>query len=107
MKRFTLTAIVLIGLVTAAAGIEGNPVTEATITVSTSTVGISTCTRGQRALVQVKDDQIYYRFETGTATADSGDYLGSVGDIIEIEYPAKFRAIRVTTDAALKVTCFD
>lgn len=93
------------------AAMTGVPVREETLAVSTSAVGITSAVCGDsapgKALLQVQGNQIYYRLDLGGATPDSGDYLGSVGDIIEVDYPGKFRAIRVAADATVKVTCFE
>lgn len=102
-----MTLAVCLGIVASVHGIEGNPVTEATVTVSSSAVSLTDCAdNNQNVLAQVLTNQIYYRLDSSSATPDSGDYLGYVGQIIELEHPRKFRAIRVGSDAAVKMTCF-
>jgi len=62
----------------------------------------------QRAIVTVEDDEVRIRFD-GTAPTSSEGHLLGVGDQVEldnIQELRSFQAIRVTTDAKLKVTYY-
>lgn len=94
--------------------IEGAAFAEETLTVSTTTVGITdglcnafgSTGNPHAALLQVKDQPIYYSL-TGKATVDSGDFDGLDGDIVEVKPASRFRAIRAgATDATVKIVCY-
>jgi len=102
-----MLVLLLLLIATPAWGIDGNPVTESTTTVSSSAVSLTDCGNFSDAvLLQVLDAQIYYRLDDETATPDSSDYLGYIGDVLTLQYPRKFRAIRVSGDAKVHATCF-
>jgi len=91
--------------------IDGIPYAEETITVSSSAVGITAnlCTQNgvvNQALMQVKTNGIYFTLHSATATPDANDYEAAAGTYLEVTRPDRFRAIRQTADAAVKITCF-
>ena len=78
------------------------------ITVSTTAVGITDSVRSgrDRALITVETDEVRFRSDGPAPTASEG-HLVSAGDSIILESAQElvnFKAIRVTTDATLKVT---
>lgn len=87
---------------------------EETITVSSSAIGVSTnvCTDGTNrkpAVIQVKGNDIYFTLHSSSATPDSGDFAGTAGVILRLSGPevAKLRMIRQSSDATVKVQCYD
>jgi hypothetical protein len=113
LRALIVTSSVLLGLVLTicAWAIDGIPYAEETITVSSSAVGLTAglCTQSgvvNPALVQVKTNAIYFTLHSATATPDSGDYEAAAGTYLEVQRPDRLRMIRQTSDAAVKVTCF-
>lgn len=62
--------------------------------------------RAKRALITVETDQIRYTYNGTTPTSSIGHLL-SAGDVLSLNGYGnikRFKAIRVTTDASIKVT---
>lgn len=78
------------------------------IAVSTAAVGITDSVRSgrDRALITVETDQIRFRSDGTAPTASEGHLVDAGSSIIleSAEELVNFKAIRVTTDATLKVT---
>ena len=76
------------------------------LTVSSTSVGLTNRQNdADYALITVETDQVRWNLTGIVATAT--DHLASVADIIELEGSANirnFRALRVTADAALRVS---
>ncbi len=96
-----------------------NCIDYATLAVSSTAVGLSsaspTLTAGHtvhRALFTLETDQVRWRAD-GTAPTSTTGHLMNVGDVLDMtdaDYRsvlANIKFIRVTTDAALKITYFD
>ena len=102
---FALLAFIWAAPAVATVQILGSPVGSENITVSSASIGISECGVGERALIQIKSNSIYFNLLSETAT--SSHYLGNTNDYIVVPIASWFRAIRATgSDADLYVTCF-
>jgi hypothetical protein len=111
MRRLFYTLLVVGLLALPAWAIDGTPYAEETITVSNTAIGVTSglCTQSgviSPALVQVKTNGIYFTLNSATATPDSNDYEAAAGTFIEVQRPDRLRMIRQSSDAAVKVTCF-
>jgi hypothetical protein len=113
LASLSLTAAVLLTLVWiwSAWAIDGVPYAEETITVSNTAIGVTSglCTQSgviSPALIQVKSQAIYFTLNSATATPDSDDYEGPAGTLMEVQRPDRLRMIRQSSDAKVKVTCF-
>lgn len=87
---------------------------EETITVSTTTVGITAdlCDTGNRggAWVQVLTNGIYFSTNDPNKTVDSGDFTlnsGTTGPQFHIKPARLLRMIRQSADSSVKITCTD
>lgn len=87
---------------------------EETITVSTTTLGVTadTCDTGNRggAYLQVLTNGIYLALQSATATADSGDFrldAGTEGPQLWVKPASRIRMIRQTADSSVKIQCTD
>jgi hypothetical protein len=79
---------------------------EATLTVSTTAVGL-TCTRGTRALLRVNTNGIYYSLHGVAVTPDSGDFEAAAGTYLLVDALPLFRMVRSgAADASVKKQCF-
>lgn len=78
------------------------------LTVSSTAVGIDDSVRDgrDRALITVEADQIRFRTDGPAPTSSEGHLVDAGSSIIleSAEELVNFKAIRVTTDATLKVT---
>ena len=93
-------------------GTHGDAFNFESVTVGSTSVGLTQTAfnppylpKAQYALITVETDQIRWRYNGGAATSTS--HLANVGDVIELEginNIQNFRAIRVTADAAIRVT---
>lgn len=86
------------------------PINFESITVSSTAIGFTTATRvsATSALISVEDDNIRYRLDGTDPTASEGHllYAGQTQIIEGWLAISQFKAIRVTSDAKLKVTYF-
>jgi len=101
-------------------GLEArNVIAYATLTVSNAAAGVGLADAStaitsnvKRAVITVETDQVRYR-EDGTAPASDEGHLLNAGDILQFmdaNYQKTLNAIlfiRVTADAALKITYYD
>ncbi len=112
MNTFLALAFLLLAAVSSAIAAVGRPFAAEVVTVSTTATGVTAglCKIGETvnpALIMVKDQRVYFTLNSASATPTSNDYVGNPGDVIEVDYPELFRAIRAdAVDAKLKVTCF-
>ena len=113
MKRAVMVAAVVAALLAGSIALacDGIPAATESVAVSSAAVGLTSSnyligTNERCALIQVQSNNIYFRLDSATATPVSTDYIGYVGDIIVIEYPSKFRAIRVSGDGYIRATYF-
>lgn len=100
----------MLGIPFEAWAIKGVPYAEENITVSTTAIGITSglCTVSgikTPGMIEVLTESIRYTF-TGSAP-DSGDHIADAKDIIELDHPNLWKAVRAgSVDATIKVTCF-
>ncbi len=113
MKRAVVVAAVVAALLTGGVALacDGVPADTERVTVAASAVGLTSSkylvgSNERCALIQVQSNNIYFRLDSATATPDSTDYIGYVGDIIVVEYPSKFRAIQVSGTGYVRATYF-
>lgn len=85
---------------------------EETITVSTTTVGVTAdlCEAGNRggAYVQVLSNGIYFSVNSATKVVDSGDFTlnsGTTGPQFWIKPANRLRMIRQSADSSVKISC--
>ena len=85
---------------------------EETISVSTTTVGVTAdlCGTGNRggAYLQVLTNGVYLALHSQTATADSGDFrldATTSGPVLWVKPANKIRMIRQSADSNVKVQC--
>ena len=78
------------------------------MTVSTTAVGITDSVRSgrDRALITVETDEVRFRTDGGAPTSSEGHIAAAGSSIVldSAEELVNFLAIRVTSDATLKVT---
>lgn len=105
-KYFLWLALLLIP--SAALAISGTPSTrEESVTVGSSAVRFNgICSSNEAALMQVKTDAVYATFRADKADPDDQDFEFAAGTLIETDRPDLFGAVRITTDATIKVQCF-
>ena len=88
---------------------KGIPVTSEKVAVSAAAVGLTSTSylignQERGAVIEVLDNDIFYTLDVTTGTPTSADHIGQTGKIIETLRPSRFRAVRQTADANLKVT---
>jgi hypothetical protein len=115
MRRFLFVCLLLALVAVPCSAIQGTPFAEASLAVSAASISITAnlcrwpqtaAGRETPALVEVKNNPIWYTFVDPAGTPTSADHVGYVGTIIEVGIPSQFRAIRQAGDAVIKVTCF-
>ena len=109
MLGFVLAVLLLLPLTVDAQQLTSS---EETITVSTTTVGVTanTCETGNRggAYVQVLSNGIYLCLQSAACVADSGDFTinaGTAGPQLWVKPASKIRMIRQTADSSVKIQC--
>lgn len=112
--RWLLFALAALALSVLPAGAQQLTSAEETITVSTTTVGVTAdlCGTGNRggAWVQVLSNGIYYAVNDPNKTVDSGDFTlnsGTTGPQFHIKPASKLRMIRQSADSNVKIQCTD
>ena len=94
----------------------GRPFAEETLTIGAAASGPTTATLRPtghssrikvHAILEVLTESIFYTLQSAAATPDSGDHLGALGTVVEIEDVVKLRMIRSGgTNASVHLTYF-